>query len=204
MIKALTEKKAAIVIATITAAILLLRIYILTPEHGSVLASISHLSQFFTILTNTLVMVTMFAIGFGFKMPRASTELVLSSILGVGLAYHTLLAHLWSPQGLVYIADQGVHTVVPLLTLLWWLVYKRKQSILKWKDSFLFIIWPLVYCTYAIIRAEFSGFYPYPFINVPEIGWNGLVVNVVGLSLAFYVIGLFIIAMTPLTFQRKN
>ncbi|MFZ5976285.1 MULTISPECIES: Pr6Pr family membrane protein [unclassified Hydrotalea] len=32
------------------------------------------------------------------------------------------------------------------------------------------LIYPLLYLVYILIRGSFSGFYPYPFVNVLQIG----------------------------------
>ncbi len=80
LIRAITAKQAAQVISVVTAAILILRVYLTTVEFGSIFSALSYLSQFFTILTNILVMLTMFVIGLGRKIPRPGTELVLVAL----------------------------------------------------------------------------------------------------------------------------
>ena len=90
---------AAIAICVITACTLLLRVYLAAPDHGSTLGGVSYLSQFFTILTNTLVMVAMGYIGSGRRIRHTIMVPLIVSISAVGVLYHVLLAHLWSPQG---------------------------------------------------------------------------------------------------------
>ena len=189
-----SAQMSAVAIALIAAATLLLRIYLAAEQYGSTWAAISHLSQFFTILTNAIVMVLMFAIGIGIKPFRGLLEAVVVAIVGVGLVYHALLAHLWSPQGLVMLADQGVHTVVPAVTLIWWLVFGNHRTV-SWLDSLQGVAWPMIYVLYALSRAQFSGFYPYPFLNLPELGLSGLAVSIAVVGLAFLVIGVALVAL---------
>jgi len=190
----LTAKRTALAIAAVAAATLLLRIYLASSDHGSVLAAVSYLSQFFTILTNALVMIVMLFIGLGRRVRSDILTVTIVAITCVGILYHTLLAHLWSPQGLAMIADQGVHTVVPVLALIWWLVFADMCAV-KWADSLRSAIWPLIYVSYALIRAEFTNFYPYPFLNLTTLGGLGLAKSVLGLSVVFIVLGLIAVAI---------
>ena len=192
----------AFTIALITAITLLIRVYLAADQYGSAWSAISHLSQFFTILTNAIVMVLMFAIGLGIKPFRGLLEAVVVAIVGVGMVYHALLAHLWSPQGLAMLADQGVHTVVPAATFVWWLVFGNHSTV-SWLDSLRGVVWPMIYVLYALTRAQFSGFYPYPFLNLPELGWLGIAVSIAIVSFAFLVIGLILVATARVRCRSK-
>ncbi|QDU83751.1 hypothetical protein Pla163_08520 [Planctomycetes bacterium Pla163] len=189
----LKARAAAAIVASCAAAGLLLRVHLAASEHGSHLAGIAHLSQFFTILSNVLVLLLMVALARGTRLPRSLFEPTLVAIVAVGLIYHVLLAHLWSPQGLSLVADQTVHTVVPGLVLLWWALFDPPVRA-SWATAWRCTVWPLVYCAYALLRAESSGFYPYPFLDPTHLGWGGLFVSVLGLSAAFLVLGLLLVA----------
>lgn len=164
---------------------------------------LSHLSQFFTILTNLLVLVVMIAIGLNRKLPQGILESLVVAIVCVGVIYHLRLAHLWSPQGVAMLADQGVHTVVPLLTFLWWLIFSDMCA-MSWKDTLKAIVWPLTYVSYALIRAQWSDFYPYPFLNLTELGTARLVLNVIGLSFVFYMLGFVLLAIARFRCRAKG
>lgn len=187
-------RRAAAGIAIVAAVTLLTRVYLRTGEDGSVLGAISYLSQFFTILTNALIMVILAVIAAGRTMSARWVKAVVIAIVIVGIVYHLLLAHLVAFIGLAFWADHGVHTVVPALSLLWWLRLAPKPPF-QWFDLGLWVVWPIAYCTYIRIRASVSGFYPYPFLNLPELGWNGLALSIAGLTLSFVVIGLVITAI---------
>jgi hypothetical protein len=45
-----------------------------------------------------------------------------------------------------------------------------------------------------LIRGSFSGFYPYPFVNVGQIGIAKVILNSIGITLAFTITGLMLIA----------
>lgn len=119
------------------------------------------------------------------------------AIVGVGIVYHALLAHLVTLRGIDLWADHGTHTFVPLLTGLWWICLAPKPG-WRWSEIPTWVAWPVAYCVYILIRASFSWFYPYPFLNVPVIGWDGLGAAIAGLVLGFAVIG-----RTMTAFGRK-
>lgn len=54
---------------------------------------------------------------------------------------------------------------------------------------------PLVYFVYALARAALDGFYPYPFIDVSQLGWSRVLVNAVGMLSAFLIVGLLFVAI---------
>ena len=112
----------------------------------------------------------------------------LLSILMVGVIYHLILARLWASQGLAYWADQGLHTAVPLATLGWWLAFAPKD--IRLRDLPFWLIWPLAYSLYSLIRGAVTGFWPYPFFDLPALGPLRLCVNIAGLVLAFSLLGL--------------
>ena len=152
------------------------------------------MARFFTILTNAIIMVVMALIASGRNVSVRWVKTVVIAIVIVGIIYHLLLAHLVDFTGLAFWADHGVHTVVPALSLVWWLFLVSKPAF-QWSDLGLWVQWPIAYCTYILIRASFSGFYPYPFLNLPELGWNGLAVSIAGLLVSFIVAGLVITAV---------
>lgn len=197
VLKSLNQKQVSFLIGLITASILVLRMILSVEEHGSVLSAFVHLSQFFTILTNTAVMFLMFAISLRIEFSRLLKLAVVVAISGVGIFYHLLLAHLWSPEGLVWLADQGVHTVVPLVSIIWWFVFETKQKLL-YRETVYMMIWPLIYTTYALTRASFTGVYPYPFLNVDALGTLQVALNILGLSVGFLVLGLIFILINNL------
>jgi len=196
-------KRAALGVAAVTFAALALQVWLVAVARGSLVAALLHLSQFFTILTNTLIMLTMLAIGLGRRVPPAWTGAMLLAILVVGIIYHLLLAHLWEPAGLDLVADHGLHSVVPALMLIWWLVWGDVAAV-RWSDPLRWVIWPLVYCIYALARAQFSGFYPYPFLNVDELGWGGLARSIASMAVGFLVLGGVLVTLARLRQQAAR
>lgn len=153
------------------------------------------MAGFFTVLTNTIVAASFLGsviTGRGIS-PALGGGLTLW-ICAVGIVYHLILAGLWNPEGLAWWADQGLHTAVPILVFSWWITVADKSNLAR-HHAFLWLIWPAVYCAYALTRGAASGFYPYPFLDVPSLGIGSVSVNIVGLFAAFLIGGLGLVAL---------
>jgi hypothetical protein len=168
---------------------------------ASIPETITRYFSFFTILTNFIVVVCCTFIllkptsntGRFFSRPDTLTAIAVY-ITVVGIVYNTVLRFLWSPQGPQLIVDELLHSVIPLLFIILWFLLTRK-AVLKWKNIFPWLLYPLAYIIYILIRGTFSGFYPYPFINVTELGYNKVLVNCVGLLLAFLFLSLLFVVI---------
>ncbi len=143
--------------------------------------------SFFTILTNTLVALfftmQIFEKSVG-KKDGAFTSVTIYITI-VGLVYQVLLRHIWEPEGLQMIVDEMLHTIIPLLVIIYWWMYASKKTL---RYSFIpaWLVYPLIYLVYVLIRGQFSGFYPYAFIDVYKLGFQQVMCNSAGL------IGLFV------------
>lgn len=148
---------------------------------GSMGAAIWTMLGFFTILTNLVIAVVGFVIARG-RWPgwwpgTASTLGCLAvNIVLVGIVYHWLLSGLWNPQGLHYWSDQGLHTAVPVLFFVFWIAYAPKAG-LTYPHVLWWLIYPTGYFAYALIRGALDGWYPYPFIEVPKLGYPAVFLN---------------------------
>jgi hypothetical protein len=122
--------------------------------------------RFFTILTMVLVVIAFLTVAIsktrGLSAPMLAA-LTLSVVM-TGAVYHVMLTEFWDPTGLGILADWGLHTVVPLAVLLWWLFHAPKTALI-WADLPAFALWPSVYVAYALGLARHDGVYPYPFMD---------------------------------------
>jgi hypothetical protein len=147
--------------------------------------------SYFTVLTNTIV-----ALYFTFQVIGKSNALqrffgkpgtltaITAYILVVGIVYQIILRQLWNPEGLQMISDELLHTILPLGTLLFWLLYEEKGK-LQWKSIGSWLIYPLIYLLYTLIRGNISGEYPYPFVDVTELGIQKAMFNSLAVFLLF-------------------
>ncbi|MEP6713204.1 MAG: Pr6Pr family membrane protein, partial [Ferruginibacter sp.] len=157
--------------------------------------------SYFTIDTNIIVAICCSillvnptsALGRFFSRPQTQTAICIY-ILVVGIVYNLILRFLWAPEGLQKAVDELLHSVIPVLFLLYWFLFVPKNS-LQWRQVFPWLIYPFAYTVLVLIRGSFSGFYPYPFIDVNQLGLNKALLNAGGLTLVFLVISLLFIAI---------
>ena len=154
---------------------------------------------FFTILTNLLIAMVCLALvrghwPGGWPEKESALGCLTVNIALVGLVYHLLLSHLWNPQGLHFIADQGLHTAVPLLFLALWVFHAPKTG-LRWSHALWWLLYPAGYFAYALARGALDGWYPYPFIEVPKLGYGQVLLNAAGISAVLALGGLALIAL---------
>jgi hypothetical protein len=98
--------------------------------------------------------------------------------------------------------DELLHTAIPLLFLGFWIIFAPKDELL-WKDIWSWLIYPIVYMLFILIRGSLSNFYPYPFINIKVLGLNKVLTNSMGIALTFIVVSVLIIALGQFISQRK-
>lgn len=170
-------------------------------DQGSLGATLWRLGWFFTLLTNAMVCVSF---GLMSILGRSLSAQWLGGltlwILIVAVVYHALLAHLYEETGLRWWTDLSFHTVIPIVTALYWLVFAPKTP-LPWRAAAVWLWWPVVYCLYAILRGLATGAYPYPFLDASKLTLVQLAINIAGLAFGFYLGGLAIIAIARL-FRR--
>ncbi len=168
---------------------------------ASLLGGLVSFFSYFTVITNTLVAVVLTcavtaresAARRWFLQPWVSSGIAVS-IAVVGLAYSILLRHLWHPQGWQFIADELLHDVMPLLFLAYWWVCVPKGT-LRLKHLPLWLIYPLVYFAYALLRGHLLGAYAYPFIDVALLGYPQVFVNAGGILAGFVLMALLVIGI---------
>ena len=157
--------------------------------------------SYFTIQTNIIVAVCFTvllfspnsAVGSFFSRQQTLTAITVY-IITVGLIYNTILRFTWEPAGMQKIVDELLHTVIPILAVIYWLVFTTKNQ-LQWKNILYWLIYPFAYIIYVLIRGANSGFYPYPFINTNQLGLNKVLVNSVGIAVVFIFIALALVTI---------
>jgi hypothetical protein len=107
------------------------------------------------------------------------------------------LRNLWHPEGLQLVVDELLHSVIPVLFLLYWLIFVPK-GLLQWKNVFSWLIYPVVYIVFVLLRGKSSRFYPYPLINVNDLGYSKVLLNCCGLFIAFLLLSLLFIAIAKM------
>ena len=153
--------------------------------------SIANYFSYFTILSNLLVAISLtplvFAaktnLGYKLSLPTSKSAVALY-ILIVGLVYNLVLRDIWEPKGWQLIADNLLHVIVPIAYLTYWLIFTGRKT-LNYKDILSWTIFPFLYLIYSLIRGYYVNWYPYPFLDVAQFGYQQVLINAFFVMLAF-------------------
>lgn len=162
---------------------------------------------YFTVLTTLFMAVVLTVTAcptrlarMDFFMRPSVISAATTSVVLVALVYVLVLRQLWHPQGLRYWVDISLHYVIPLLFFIfWWLAVPA--SSLHWRQILWWLLYPLVYLMVILVRGCVNDFYPYPFVNVTDLGVLRVLINVAALLVLFAFLGLTLIAINRC---RKN
>ena len=144
--------------------------------------------RYFTILTNLSVAVIFTAMALGLKVRASILGGVTISILLVGIVYGILLRGLIELSGGAKLADFILHTAVPILVPLYWLVLAERGE-LRRRDSIYWMAIPISYFIYALILGAYEGVYAYPFLDFPTIGIRATAAYAIAMAMGFYATG---------------
>jgi hypothetical protein len=159
-------------------------------------AFILKILSFISMLSNAAVAVCLTsqllfpstAIGKFFSRPAVNTAIaVYIAILGLANAVQ-LGNNGWSPQGLEKFAHIILHFVLPVLYVTYWLVFVPKGT-LNWKNPFYWLVYPIVYTVYILIRGSVTNDYPYEFTDVNRVGYGAVLIHSLGMCIAVFVVG---------------
>ena len=170
---------------------------------GVALGTLRFLS-YFTILSNIGVALACLAAAAGRNGFFARDEVrgAVALYIGVtGLIYVAILRHLWQPQGAQWWADSGLHYATPLLYLAWWLAF-APHGALGWRTLPRWLLFPLAYLAWVLLRGAWLGEYPYPFIDLGQLGPGRTSVNALGVLLVFLVLGSVLLWLDRLLARR--
>jgi len=183
---------------------------IITNRVVSVPGTLFRFFSYFTIDTNILVALCFTFIFFGsksrlgklFSKPTTITALTVYIII-VGIVYNTILRLTWNPQGLQMVVDEILHSVIPVLFILFWVIFTPTEG-LKYKQAFSWLIYPVGYMLYAVIHGAITKFYPYMFVDVTRHGYGKVLTNASLILFAIFFLSLILIATGKATAEKKK
>jgi hypothetical protein len=146
---------------------------------------------YFTIESNLIVAVTTLLLAI--RLTRSSPlfhVFRLSGLVGIvitGLVYHAVLAGLVRLTGGWVITNLLLHTVVPVLAVVGWLLFGPRRPA-SWRLAALSLAYPALWLGITLIRGPLVGWYPYPFVNVDRFGYPRVLLNALAIAGLFLVI----------------
>lgn len=70
--------------------------------------------------------------------------------------------------------DTVLHRIFPLVVVLDWLI-APPRTLLNIRRALVWLLYPLLYAVYSLVRGPLVGWYPYPFLNPAQPGGYGAV-----------------------------
>jgi hypothetical protein len=170
--------------------------------------AIVQLLSYFTIQNNILVALALTVLllwpaskwGRFFSKPTVLGAMCVYITI-VCLVYQLVLRKEHTQYGWFRFCDEVFHSISPLMFVLFWLIFIPKAK-LPWAKAFNWLLYPLLYCFYVLIRGAMSDYYPYSFIDGTKLTYTHIFINCVFLLIAFLSIGLIFIAVDR--FCKKN
>lgn len=155
--------------------------------------SLVNFFSYFTILSNIFVsivfIISAFYLAVGRK-PLATDDILRgASVLYMvitGVVYSTLLAGLDLDLTLPWV-NQQLHYIMPIVVLADWLCQPQRtkltiQKVLPW------MIFPVLYLVYSLVRGTFVNWYPYPFLDPNKAGgYAGVALYSLGILVLLFV-----------------
>ncbi len=144
---------------------------------------------YFTIQSNLLLGGTTFMLALQPDRPQSTLfrTLRLNGVLCIavtGIVYHLALADLDDLTVWAAVANILLHTASPVAGVLGWLLFGPRgmtdPRVVAWS-----IVYPLLWLVFTLVRGEFVGFYPYPFVSVVEHGYPRVLLNCLLVAVLF-------------------
>ncbi|WP_269244333.1 Pr6Pr family membrane protein [Rhizobium sp. AG207R] len=163
--------------------------------HVSRLTMTVNFFSYFTMQSNLLLAVILVcaqtaplsSIGKWANKPSVRSALLL--YVGIaGIVYALMLRDVWHPRGWQLFGDQILHYCVPLLYAADW-IFLSERGRLSWRDVLWWLAFPAAYSAYTLAHGYVSHFYPYPFLDVRDIGLEAVLLNMGFLASALLVLG---------------
>jgi hypothetical protein len=144
---------------------------------------------FFTIQSNLLVAVTSILLlirrdrtSDGFWAFRLSGLVAITVTFAV---FHTVLSRLYEFDGWDAVANQLIHTVAPLLAIAAWLLAGPRGHATP-RIALLSLLPAGAWLVFMFVRGELIDYYPYPFVDVGDLGYARALLNAALVGALFY------------------
>ena len=166
-----------------------------------------HQLTYYTLLSNIVVWAFfLYLLGVmrtDFDKTTSSTALlrtkggVTIAIMLTFLVYHFMLAPIAKNVDFYNWKNYLLHYTSPILVILDWVLFD-KRHVYKWLDPIRWTALPLLYTVFALIKGyvfqipipdQSHSPYPYFFVDINQIGWNGFAMYFVAILVGYMLLG---------------
>lgn len=145
--------------------------------------SITNFFSFFTIESNiigmSVIAISAFAVlaGKKWKQEAMLRGAAATYMLVTGIIFALLLSGLTARlQTTIPWVNSVLHYIFPIFMVLDWIIDPPKQLI-TFKRALCWIVFPVAYVTYSLVRGPLVDWYPYPFLDPADGGYLKLLVT---------------------------
>jgi hypothetical protein len=177
---------------------------------AALLTATIHFFSFFTILSNVLTAAALLipliwpTSTAGRFLVRPSVRTAITGyIIIVGVVYFLLLHDLSRATGARLYFERALHYLTPPMFVLDWLLFVPKADV-PWTVGFASLGFPAAYAVWTLAHGAISGWYPYPFLDVSDLGYPRTLLNIAGLVLAFLALELALVGCGRLMQHRSR
>lgn len=120
----------------------------------------------------------------------------------VGIVFTLLLRH--EDLGILFPwVNTVLHYVMPIAALADWLLAPPKIK-LQYNQLWYWLIFPLIYVTYSLIRGAHTHWYAYPFFNPAKHGYVGVGLYCIAICIVFILLGSMLIRLSHIQNSRSK
>lgn len=163
--------------------------------------------SYFTILSNVVVVVVCALLWRGRIRPTVvSRALRMDSLIMItvtGAIFVIVLAPTAKLQGLQYVTNTIEHYVTPILVIVTWLVWGPRRWLTLGSVATALVL-PVGWLAYTLVRGGAIAAYPYPFLNVSDLGLPAVLRNIVGIVVLGVALGLVFWGIDRLLGRRSR
>lgn len=169
---------------------------------------VANFLSYFTVESNLLAVVSLVLGAFSAAARRTTRALdyyrggVTVAMTTVILVFVVLLSGYSSRELTAVPWDNTVlHYVMPVAIVLDWLVTTRPAPIPLGR-ALTWLLLPLAYLAYSVVRGAVVGWYPYPFMNPDLHGYGGLLLTSVAIAVVVGIVAWAVRLVPRLTYPR--
>lgn len=146
--------------------------------------SVVNYFSFFTVLSTTLASLTLLYVALRKDIPMLRGAATLFMVI-TGVIYFIMLRDL--PIQIFWV-NAVFHYVLPLALLVDWLTHLPKKPASVGMTG-LWLLFPVIFLLYTLVRGAILNWYPYPFLNVSTFGYGEVLRNVVMVGVGMIILG---------------
>lgn len=146
--------------------------------------------SFFTIQSNILAVCALFLL---VLVPRARRSPLFDGVRSAAVLYIAITGVVFAlllsgmqeeVQTATSWVDFVVHKLVPILVVADWIVDPPRHR-LPWWTVVAWLGYPIAWLGYTLVRGAQADWYPYPFVDVSELGYAGVLARSIVLAVGF-------------------